>query len=73
MLVQTRRGIDVTRVLEKVIWLHSNDIWGKVPNIFSVINNADHMIAAREQCSGIKIKKGCLSLCLMWFSGITKD
>jgi len=58
MLVHSGRGIDVTRVLEKMIWLHSNDILGKVPDIFSVIDDAHHVITARKQCSGIKIK-GC--------------
>jgi hypothetical protein len=54
MLVQSGRGIYVSGVLEKVIWLHSNDIWGKVPNVFSVINNAHHMITTGEQCPGIR-------------------
>ena len=56
-----RRGIDVARVLEEYVRLDVNEIGRIVPHVLSVVNDANHVVAAREQRSVIrKVEWGML-------------
>ena len=37
-------SVDVPSVLEKVVRLYVNEVWGKVPNVLAVVDDAYHMI-----------------------------
>ena len=37
-------SVNVPSVLEKVVRLYVNEVWGKVPNVLAVVDDAYHMI-----------------------------
>ena len=47
--INTWRSINVARVLEEVVWLNMDKVRSKVPDILSVIDDADHVVATRKK------------------------
>ena len=51
MLGQARRCIYVASMLKKMVRLHLYQIRGHIPNIFTIVNNANHGITIRKESS----------------------
>ena len=48
-----RRGVDIARVLEEDVRLDVNEVGRVIPHVLSVVDDANHVVAAREQRSGM--------------------
>ena len=45
----TRRSVYIASGLEKVVWFNVDEVGGKVPDVLTVVDNANHMIPTWEE------------------------